>query len=158
MARRFRFRLDTVQRLRERARDAQRRALAEAARVVARTQERIQRLSDELQQTMVDSRTSLSGASLDIVSMRGHQYYRGWLHRKIMEAQADLAGEQTRLESERAKLAEASKHVKVIELLRERRWKEYCSGLAREEQAENDEAAGQQLWRQTNEALHGVVA
>lgn len=158
MARRLRFRLDTVQRLRERARDAQRRVVAEAARAVARTEERMQRLGDDLQQTIIDSRTSLRGASFDIVLMRGHQYYRGWLHGKIMEARNDLAGEQARLETERARLAEASKHVKVIETLRERRWKEYCAELAREEQAENDEAAGQLYRRQGNDAFHEVVA
>jgi len=143
MARRFRFHLETVERLRKQARDAQRRAVADAARAVGTIEERILRLTRQLSDTLDGARDTLRLGRLDLASLRGHELYRGWVHRRIAESYTELACRRSELDVERAKLVEASKQLKVIEKLRERRWRRHLVDVAREEQAASDEAAVQ---------------
>lgn len=151
MARRFRFRLETVERLRKQARDAQRRVVADAARTVGRVEERIVHLTRQLHDTLGGARETLRTGRLDLASLRGHELYRGWVHRRIAESYTELACRQSELDVERAKLVEASKQLKVIERLRERRWRRYLADVAREEQAASDEAAVQLYLRRRQE-------
>jgi flagellar export protein FliJ len=83
-----------------------------------------------------------------VTSLRGHQFYWGWLHRKILESTVELAARKTRLEVERGKLSEASKRLKVIENLRDRQLARYQAAVAREERAASDEAAMQTYMQQ----------
>lgn len=151
MARRFRFRLETVQRLRKQARDAQRRAVAEAAQAVGAIEDRILRLTLQLNDTLDGARETLRTGRLDLASLRGHELYRGWVHRRIAESYTELACRRSELDVERAKLVEASKQLKVIEKLRERRWRGYLTDVAREEQVTGDEAAVQAYLRRRRE-------
>ena len=158
MARRFRFRLETVRRLREQARDKEQRIVAGAVRAVKQIEERIVRLSGELQEVCGQSRDIRGGRFLDAVSLRGHQLYRIYLHRKIAESHEELAEKQAVLKRERAKLAEASTRLKVIENLRDRQWKRYLVDVAREEQAACDEAAQHAYLRRQREHRSEVPA
>ncbi len=151
MARRFRFRLETVERLRKQARDAQRRVVADAVRTVATLEDRIVHLTRQLDDTFDGARETLRTGRLDVVSLRGHELYRGWVHRRIAESYTDLACRRSELDVERAKLVEASKQLKVIEKLRERRWRRHLADVAREEQAASDEAAVQAYLRRSRE-------
>lgn len=149
MARRFRFRLETVRRLRERERDARRRVVGEAVRAVGRIEDRIARLTRELQGTIDQSRGVCEEVRLDMVSLRGHQYYRGWLHRQILESNARLALRRAELDAECARLGETSKRLKVIENLHNKQSARHCIEVAREEQADADEVALQRHLRQS---------
>ena len=151
MARRFRFRLETVRGLREQARDTQRRVVADAVRTVTRIEERIASLTKELKDASGQSRSDQDARFLDTVSLRGHHIYRNWLHWKITEARGELAGKQVVLEQDRARLAEASTRLKVIENLRERQWRRHLAEMAREEQSATDEAAQQAYLRRRRE-------
>lgn len=141
MAPRFQFRLETVRKLRTQARDQQHRVVADAIHRVSRNEERISLITKELRNTVEDTRLDRSCKSLDVLSLRENQLYRGWLHRKIMEADAELFRSREVLNQERAKLQEASKQLKVIEKLRERQWDRYQTKQKREEQSLYDEAA-----------------
>ncbi len=158
MACRFRFRLETVRRLREQARDAQRRVVADAVRAVTRIEDRIARLARETQDACGRSRNARDFRFLDVVSLCGHQLYQNWLHRKTAESHQELAEKQAVLERERTKLAEASTRLKVIENLRERQWKRHLVEVAREEQAASDEAAQQGYLRRRREQKREVAA
>jgi flagellar FliJ protein len=147
MAGQFRFRLEVVERLRRQAQDAQRRVVADAVRAVQRVETRIEHLTRQLADTMDRARGTQGVARLDVVSLRGHQIYRGYLHRQLLQSTAELARRQRELQAERAKLAEASKRLKVIEKLRERHWNRYVTALRREEQAATDEVALQGFLR-----------
>ena len=125
MARKFRFRLETVLRLRQRARDAQRRVVANAVQSVTRVEERIDELTRQLQGTIERSRDALRKRNPDVVSLRGHLLHRGWLHREIAESNGTLAQKRTELDAERARLAETSKRLKVIEMLRDKQGKRF---------------------------------
>lgn len=152
MAGRFRFRLDVVERLRRQARDAQRRVVADAVRGVRRVEQRIAGLTRQLAETVDRTRGVQEAERLDVVSLRGHQIYRGCLHRWILESDAKLGERRGELDTERNRLVEASKRLKVIEKLRERHWRRYLTQLRREEQAITDETAVQVFLRGGREA------
>ena len=153
MAGRFRFSLEVVRRVRRQAQDAQRRAVADAVRTVTAVENRIEQLTRELADTMDRTRDVHRPGRLDIASLRGHQFYRGHLHRRILESGAELSGRQTELQRERAKLAEATKQLKVIEKLREKHWQRHLTEVRRAEQAAFDEAALQVYRREQHGEL-----
>lgn len=158
MARRFRFRLETVRRLRKQTMDAQRRVVAVAVRAVTLVEERIAVLTRRRFGAVGQSRDAMRSHCLDLVSLRGQQVYRAWLDHEIAKSNESLAGKRVDLEVERAKLAETSKELKVIEKLRERQWKRFCVEIAREQQAANDEAALQMYLRRQREQRREAVA
>ena len=151
MAGRFRFRLGVVERLRRQARDSQRRVVADAVRGVRHVEQRIAGLTRQLAETVDGTRAAQEAERLDVVSLRGHQIYRGGLHRWILESDAELGERQRELDTERNRLVEASKRLKVIEKLRERHWGRYLTQLRREEQAITDETAVQIFLRSGRE-------
>lgn len=143
MAKRFVFRLETVERLRKRARDEQRRAVAEAVRVLAAAESRAQSLNQQLRNMVDLTREARQTERLDIAALRGNQLHRNWLYRRIMESNEEIAKAQVRLDSERTKLGEATARLKVLEKLRERRWSRHLVEVAREEQTIASEIAVQ---------------
>jgi flagellar export protein FliJ len=147
MARRFRFRLEAVRKLRERERDGQRRVVADAQREVRRIEQRIALLTEQLHGTIDRSREVHRRGHLDMVSLRGHQFHSGWLQRCILASDVELCAGRARVDAERARLGEVSKRLKVIENLRERQWTRYRAEVAREEQGVADEAALQMYLR-----------
>ncbi len=158
MARSFRFRLETVRRLRKQAMDAQRRVVAEAVQAVAGVEERIAALTLERHGAADQSRDAMRIHCFDLVSLSGQHIYRGWLDREIAKSNESLAQKRAELDAERERLAETSKELKVIEKLRERQWKRFCVKLAREEQVANDEAALQMYLRRQREQRREAVA
>lgn len=158
MARKFRFRLETVRRLRKQTMDAQRRVVADAVRAVTLVEERIAVLTRRRCGAVDQSRDAMGTHCLDLVSLRGQQVYRGWLDHEIAKSNESLAGKRVELDAERAKLAETSKELKVIEKLRERQWKRFRVKIAREEQAANDEAALQMYLRRQREQRREAAA
>ncbi len=158
MARKFRFRLETVLRIRKRARDAQRRIVANAVQSVTRIEEQIDELTRQLDATIERSRDALRNRHPDVVSLRGHLLHRGWLQREIAESNGARAQKRVELDAERARLAETSKRLKVIEMLRDRQWKRFRTEVAREEQAAGDEAALQMHLRRQRQKRREAVA
>ena len=140
MARRFRFRLETVRKLRQQIRDRQRCVVMEKAQAVGQVDERMADLVNELHRTSDGTRTAFGVGRLNVALLQGYQWYRGWLRRKIEESQVERKAKNTVLAVEQAKLAEASKKLRVIEKLRERQWERYRIEQNREEQAASDEA------------------
>lgn len=143
MAAMFRFRLETVLKVRKQEQETHRRAVAEAVRAVGQAEERISRLSQELRSTFEQRREAQQAACIDVSSLRGHQIYQGWLQRRILESGVELGERERLLAEQRARLADASKRLKVIEKLRERQWTKHQVKLRREEQAGQDETAAQ---------------
>ena len=151
MAGRFRFRLEVVRRIRQQAQEAQRRVVADAVHAVGAVETRIDRLTHTLGDTVERAREAQRGRRLDLMSLRGDQFYRGWLHRRILESHAELSRRRTELDRARAELGELTKRLKVIEKLRERQWTRYLKDIQREEQAAFDESALQMHLREQRE-------
>ncbi len=141
MPRKFQFRLEVVRKLRERARDAQRLTVADAAHAVVHAEQRVHQLTEQLRQTVELNRGQRVAERVDVASLRVGEFYRNWLHHHIVEGGLHLAGEQARLSDERLKLGQASARLKAIEKLKQRRWSRYRKELLDEEQSAADEAA-----------------
>ncbi len=147
MAKRFRFRLEAVQRVRTQKRDAQRREVAAAAQRATDVEQRLGQLGDTLRATLDGSRSRRCAERLDVAVLSGDQQQREFLHRAILACQEELRQRQQELKAERVKLADTSKRLKVIETLREKQWRRHREEANREEQAEGDEVAVQRYVR-----------
>ena len=141
MARVFRFRLAVVQQVREHARTRQRRRVAQALREVNLVKQRMATMANRLQETTRATRATGQTKIIDVHSLRTIQFHRGWLERRMEESATELEERARALEVERSELAEATKHLKVIEKLRERQWGRHKLEEQKEERADLDEAA-----------------
>ncbi len=141
MAGRFRFRLEAVRRVRKQAQDTQRRVVAGAVQAVQEVENRMGRLTEELNLTMDRSRDARRLHDLDLSVLRSHQVYRGCIHRRLLESATELVQRRASLDVERSKLAETTKRLKAIEKLRERKLASHVRAWEREEQAGHGEAA-----------------
>ncbi len=156
MAKKFRFRLETVQRIRQRARDQQQRVLADAVRGVESVDERIARFTRQLESVIDLTRRDRQLERLNVAFIRSSQFYHGWLHQRMAQERTELARAQAQLDLERGKFGEATKRLKVIEKLRERQWLSHCTEVAREEQAALDEVGTQRYVRSRAAQAHGL--
>ncbi len=141
MAGRFRFRLEVVRRVRQQARDAQRRVVAEAIRAVRAVEDTLRDSTQALHDTVERTRETQQARHLNLALVREEQFYRTRLHRRIIESRSTLAKKQAVLDREREKLANASKRLKVIEKLRDKRRERHLAQVRREEQVAFDETA-----------------
>jgi len=141
MAKAFQFRLETVRRIRERARDAQLRTVAEAVHRVAQAETLRTTLEQGLARNLEHTRVALATTCLDVPAIRLSYLHQGWLLRKLGAANEKLSELAKGLESERTRLGEESARLKAIEKLRERQWMRHRAAVGREEQSSCDEAA-----------------
>jgi flagellar FliJ protein len=143
MARRFRFRLDTVLRVRAlREREARRKfgvKLAEIAaveRLNAETSAEIAarqaRLLSSQRRTIVDPRELAAGRA-----------WVGYLRRQLAERQAVKAALRNELNALREELRQARAQSRMLEKLRERKHAEWKRDADRQEQTDSDELARQ---------------
>ena len=156
MAKRFEFRLEVVQRVRQRAVDAQRRVVADSIRSVADEESRLRDISAQLRDLSMETRVTKQSESPDVASLRSQQYYHGWLADQSLKIQGELGRRRTESAIERRKLAEQSKRLQVIEKLRERQWQRFRRDQERREQGQLDEAALQGYFRESAGAGVGI--
>jgi len=153
MARRFRFRLAAVAKLREQQQKAQRRTVAEALTAVSRIQHAIDGLHGQLGGSMLEIRRHRHGAVLDVSELSRQQLHRGWLHRELTRAGDELTRRRLDLEAQRLKLSDVTKQRKTIENLRKKQWQRHVRDGARDEQTAADEAANSGYLRRRSQAV-----
>ncbi len=141
MAKRFRFRLDVVERVRRQTRDQHRRIVADAVRAVRKMEDHIASLNDQSRRCVDEMVLAQSDASLDVALVRTQEFHRNWLHRQLVNARVELGRRQDDLTSKRGELADATKQLRVIEKLREKQWQRHVIEVKREEQSISDEMA-----------------
>jgi flagellar export protein FliJ len=143
----FRFRLETVLKLRRRRADDCRRAVAARLREIGSVAAKIAaletRLATEIEEARRDARPGAEAEAPDdlIVRMRRHRLYMGHLRRCIEAQQAALTELRSSLQQEQRVLTEAAKQVKVIEKLRARQLARHDEVERRAEQTAHDETA-----------------
>ena len=148
MAKRFRFRLEGVRKVRSHERDARRREVANAVRAVTSVEEQIDQLERGLRAAVEQTRSEqLTPGVVDVPSFRGDRFYRNQLQIRILELHATLAQKQDELAACREKLSLSSKRLKAIEKLREKKWLRHRTEINREERTDNDEFAVQRYLR-----------
>ncbi|MGD9632092.1 MAG: flagellar export protein FliJ [Pirellulales bacterium] len=137
----YRFRLETLQKIRSAHRDQLRAALADAYRAEQILSDQRTAVRDEMASVRASQRAALSAAAMDVNQVVEFQRYE-----TVLESQQRLLGEQANrlaIEVERRRLAvvEADRSVRVLEKLDERRRKEHWQEQQRLETKELDEIA-----------------
>lgn len=138
----FRFRLTTLLKLREGARDERRRQLAEGFQAAATLQERIDETNHELAglRSIYGDSSKPGVVKLDrlLDAQRYEAVLRSQLH--VFEDQALRVAEE--IEHRRQALIEADREVRILEKLREKQQSRHNEEAARDEMKELDELAG----------------
>ena len=137
----YRFRLETLEKLRSAERDERRVALADGYRAEQILNEQRQAVADESAALREAQRHLLASPYLDVNQVMESQQYDTILH-----AQAKVLGDQAHrlaVEVERRRLAvvEADRAVRVLDKLDERRRAEHRKAQQRTEHRELDEIA-----------------
>jgi len=139
---RFTFRLATLLKLRERARDERRAQLAQAYQAEAILGQEQQRVADDLALLQQQSREAAGPGTLDLDRLLDARRFEAVL----LVQQQDLQKKQKLLEAEidrrRQALVEANREVRVLELLRERQLQRHREEESRREMKLLDEVAG----------------
>jgi len=143
MAERFKFRLEAVRKLRRRAQDLQQRVVAQRLRTVVAVQDRLSRLQRQQEEAADSDRILRSESAIDLPLLRQQQFYRLCLDHQMQQGFLDLSQRERELALERERLVEASRRLKIIEKLRERRLQRHQTWLRRFEQSQMDEVASQ---------------
>ena len=154
MAKIFKFRLQTVERVRRQQRDRLRRVVGDAAGEVVAVQRRIARLTQARAESLGGTRDDLQTGLLDVPALRLQQYCRGTLDRSIENTQVLLQERNATLLEARSKLAMANQHLKAIEKLHARRLDQHAADVHRAELAAMDETAVQR-YRTTDAFIRG---
>jgi len=141
MAKRFRFKLEVVERVRRQEYDRLRRKVSEAVRAVQEVEGHVDRLNDQIRRSLEERIASRQGGTVDVARVRTHEFHRGWLQRHLAEAELGRAERARALDRERQALAEATRRLRVIEKLREKQWQRHLREVRREEQVMTDETA-----------------
>ena len=137
----FKFRMQTILRLRMNDRDQRRAELAEALEAERLLSERIGQLQREIEQVKQQMRKATEPGVLNVDQLLNSHRYELLLmaHLKTWEQQrSQLSAE---VERRRMALVEADRQVKVVEKLRERRLTEFQQQQAKQETKELDELA-----------------
>ena len=120
MARRFKFRLATLLRMRETLRDQCRAHLAEAYRADELLEQRMQQMGEQLELLKRECRLTVSPGVLKVDRVVEAQRFELSLraqHRQLQLQRQAIAGE---IERRRQLLLEANRQVRVLEQLRDR--------------------------------------
>lgn len=138
---RFRYRLATLLRLKESARDEKRAQLAEAYRAAEILVERLREVDDELAVTRAQAQQFAQTGVIDIdYLLNSHRYERvlGAQRKMIEQQQQQIAAE---VERRRLALVEADRQVRVLEKLREKKLHEHLQREDRRDLKLMDELA-----------------
>lgn len=137
----FRFRLATLQKLREIQRDELRSKLAEAVQAQQILEEQLDQVKSEVAKLQTMRRAAVTSGQLRVEPLLEAQRYQG-----VLLAQQATMQEQTRLltaevERRRVAVVEADRQVKVLEKLHERKLGEFRQDQLRAEFKVLDEVA-----------------
>jgi len=139
MAKRYRFRLETLLRLRRQREDEQKRVVAQRLRQVGRIEQHKRLLESNIADQIRLTRDLQGGERIDVDQLKVGRYWMIRLRRGALEADAALAAQRAMLAQERSELAERRKATKVLERLEERQREAHRVGLEREERMELDD-------------------
>ena len=134
----FKFRLETVLKIRKRAEDEKLKQLSlvvskinEFNRDIRKNEEDIERENNEFMEYL--------GKESSLHNYVVHQAFLKRLHFENTEFKTKIENEATNLNNARKEFSEASKHRKVIEILKEQKVKEFNALLQKQEREETEE-------------------
>ena len=144
----FKFRLSTLLRLREAARDERRAELAEAYRVNDTLRQQLQRTDQELQSLRAQRRQGMQPGAVDVDRLVESQRYEMTLGAQRLQIVRQRETVQGEIERRRQVLAEANRDLRVLENLRDKQAGQHRQQEERREMKRIDEVAQQQALRE----------
>lgn len=137
----YRFRLNTLRKLRAAQRDELRRKLAEAQQAVAMLQEQQLAVEEEIVALHPAQRITTQGTTTDVNRLLETHRYQAVLRaqQNVLQHQAQLLAEE--VERRRERVIEADRQVRVLDKLDERKLREHKQATMRAEVKELDEIA-----------------
>jgi flagellar FliJ protein len=136
----FKFRLASVLRLRESARDEKRAKLAEAYAALQKLEDRRLELLEEGRQ-LAQWQIGASNGSLNVDRILDAQRYQGVLQAELHVVHQQKAAVETEAEKRRAALVAADQDVKVLEKLRDQQFARFTQELAAQQMKQLDDVA-----------------
>lgn len=137
----FKFRMQSLLRLREQAREDAQRRLADALRRLAQCDQVVNQIRDELRGLEKHMRDAVKQQPLDVDRLLDGRRHQMTLQARLAELNKALSEAGEEVQRCRRNLVEADREVKVLEKLHERRLAEHQRQAAREEIKQLDEAA-----------------
>ncbi len=149
----FTFQLEPVLRHRKRLEHDRMRDLAEVLATKNVLESRLKALDEQIKLAVEDLRTNRLIGPLDLTFLAGHRRYELAIQRQAMDLIRQLAQVAQREQQARTALAEAAKHLKIMEKLRQRQMERWSSEQDARERADSDEvgtqlAVRELLWRE----------
>jgi len=139
MAKRFKFRFDTMLKIRRQREDEKKRVVAARLREIGRAQDRIRSIESQTEQELQAMRNAQTSGRIDLHQAIRRRHWLGHLHKTKLETEAHRRVLEARLAQERVSLAEAAKERRILEKLKEHQWDRYRSEQERAEVKTTDE-------------------
>jgi flagellar FliJ protein len=140
MAARFRFRLESLLKLRHSLEEAAQRALARALELQAQAQAQLAQLQQSQTQTIESRRTPVHQA-VDLDRLRAIERFLLVLERRIVTARTELRQAEFRVTAARQDLLRAHRAHLMLVRLKERRQEQHALEVLRQENRDMDEMA-----------------
>ena len=147
----FRFRLQSILRLRERDRDTAAQAFEQATRAKQILLDRIDEIETERQQ-LLQERGAASLGQVDIQHILSSQRYEASLVESVREIEGNISKIEIAIQQRRAKLVECEQGVKVLEKLRDQQQETWNQEQAARSQSRLDEWASYQHFQKHSES------
>lgn len=148
----FKFRLQTLLRMRMADRDEKRGKLAEAYQAERILQGRIEELARDIGEARDRARRGSSPGEINVDMLLNSHRYEVLLAAQKKALEQQLTQVQAEVERRRLTLVEADREVRVLEKLREKRLGEHAQGELKKEVKELDEVALQRHRFAVNES------
>jgi len=155
---RFRFRLDTVLKLRHQEERQHQRRVAEVARLRQECEQRLEELSQAREGCSVSLRELAGWGPLDVRRVSAVCLYGRQLEFQQREIRERLRVVNEELTKRQQELAEASKRRQVLEKVRDLQADRYRQEMEKREQVVLDEVGGQQFVRRNQESRYASGA
>lgn len=140
MAKQFKFRLESILKLRRMAEDEKKRAVAELVSEINQYQQEALDMAETIRKSTTELTPSIQGR-VNLQEVARVQGYVGQLQRGINQRIENVARVQQKLGLARQDLAEAVRRTRILEKLKEKQKKQYMDELKRQENRALDEMA-----------------
>jgi flagellar protein FliJ len=144
----FKFRLATLLRIREAARDERRSALAEAYRVDGLLRQQLDGVARDLEALAARRRQAAGPGEVKVDRLVEAQRYEVTLRRQQRQTVRQREAVAAEIERRRQALIEADREVRVLEKLREKQADQHRTAEERRDASRLDEVAQQQAMRE----------
>ena len=137
----YQFRLATMLKLREQARDERRRELAQAYEAERILRERVAELRSEISTTQQRTRQLAGVGTISVEGLLNTRRYELLMKSQVSQTEGQIVHVLDEIERRRQSLLEADREVKVLEKLRERQLEQYAELQQKRENKQLDDAA-----------------